>query len=450
MGIEGKQPDRVIDGRFEPADARRYRHVPFDVPAGVEQLHIRCSYGHRVSSDPAMAVGNTLDLGLFDERGTESGGPGFRGWSGSEHLSITIGRDWATPPYRAGAIGAGTWTLLLGPYKVAPRGLDYRVEIWFDAGVAPAPPDERPVLPVVASRRVAAAEAGWVRGDLHCHSTNSDGDASPLEVLHRAREVGLDFLALTDHNAASFPAIPAAGGSLPLLIPGIEVTTYLGHWNVWGVREWFDFRGLSNDAVAAEMARAKAAGGFVSINHPRPLGPDWEFDPIDINDGIEVWNGPWERLNAVSVLFWEDRLDAGHRPVAVGGSDMHELKSAGDGMLPPPKLGEPTTWVYTGGELSVGAVLDGLRAGRCFISATPNGPQVYSSVEEGIVRVRVVGGNGATLNAVANEEPLESRSIDTDDATFTFELPAGRRYIRFEVSDGGYQMLAFGNPLWLD
>jgi hypothetical protein len=306
------------------------------------------------------------------------------------------------------------------------------------------------VLPIEVPPYVEAAEPGWIRGDLHCHSTFSDGDSSPLELLKRAAEIGLDFLAITDHNAASFPSIAEAGKTLPLLILGIEVTTYLGHWNVWGVREWFDFRELTDEAVAREMTRAKEAGGFVSINHPRPLGPDWEFGPIDVNDAIEVWNGPWERLNAVSVLFWEDRLKAGFRPVAIGGSDTHELRSGGEGVLRPPVLGEPTTWVYTGGDVSVEAVLAGLRAGACFVTASPNGPQLYSRLESDHAHVRVVGASGSTLNVISDEEQIDSRSIGSADALFEVPIPAGRRYLRFEVTDGGYQMLAFGNPLWLD
>ena len=168
----------LLEGAFTPDHERRYAHVPFDVPAGLRQLHVRCSYNDRIDSDPTIAGGNTLDIGLFDERGIADGSPGFRGWSGSNKLELTVDQDWATPPYREGKIGAGRWHVLLGPYKVGPRGCDWRVEVWFDPGVRSAwrsvgvarlvDPDPRP-----------RGREGWLRGDLHCHTVYSDGDSWP-------------------------------------------------------------------------------------------------------------------------------------------------------------------------------------------------------------------------------------------------------------------------------
>ena len=130
-------PDMTLTGRFEPAEGLTYRHLPFTVPDGVHQMHLRVGYNARIGSSPVLRGGNTLDIGLFDARGAESGSPGFRGWSGSEKTEITIGDDWATPPYRAGVLQPGTWRLLLGAYKVAPEGLDYQADIWFDPGIEP-------------------------------------------------------------------------------------------------------------------------------------------------------------------------------------------------------------------------------------------------------------------------------------------------------------------------
>lgn len=39
--------------------------------------------------------------------------------------------------------------------------------------------------------------------DLHTHSTASDGFLSPSELLHAAEKIGLEALALTDHDAVS-------------------------------------------------------------------------------------------------------------------------------------------------------------------------------------------------------------------------------------------------------
>ena len=44
-------------------------------------------------------------------------------------------------------------------------------------------------------------ELGEIRGDLHCHTTASDGRASIEEMALAARERGYEYLALTDHSA---------------------------------------------------------------------------------------------------------------------------------------------------------------------------------------------------------------------------------------------------------
>ena len=445
-----RDPNLTLSGRFEQGQERRYVHLPFTVPRGVHQIHLRYDYTDRISSDPLVGGGNTLDVGLFDEQGIAAGSPGFRGWSGSERLAFTIDEAWATPPYRSGPIGAGVWHVLLGPYKIGPRGLDYRVDVWFDAGLPREVPDVIRHTPAARADVPPAAEPGWVRGDLHCHSLYSDGDSWPSELLVAAAELGLDFLAITDHNSAIFPTFDDANTGLPFLLPGIEVTTYGGHWNVWGLREWFDFRDPTSAGVAAEMRRAVTAGGFVSINHPRPWGPDWEYEGTDINHAVEVWNGPWDRLNPVCVAFWEDQLARGRRVVGVGGSDTHELRGDGEGLLPPPKLAEPTTWIHVGDRLDTASLLAGLRAGRCFITASPSGPQLYTTRIGDRVHVRAVGAAGATLNLIAGATTLGEHVIPDDDWTTTFDFPPETPYVRVQIAGAQGQMLVFANPIWAD
>ncbi len=53
------------------------------------------------------------------------------------------------------------------------------------------------------------------KGNLHTHSTASDGEHSPAEVCRRYRDAGYDFLALTDHFLARYGYPPARGRTLP-------------------------------------------------------------------------------------------------------------------------------------------------------------------------------------------------------------------------------------------
>lgn len=442
-------PDIILTGRFEPADELTYRHLPFSVPEGIRQLHLRVGYNARIGSSPALRGGNTLDIGLFDQRGSESGSPGFRGWSGSEKTEITIDRDWATPPYRAGAPESGEWRLLLGAYKVAPDGLDYVAELWFDPGVEPEPVETSSDPVVMPEPRVAALEPGWVRGDLHCHSVHSDGDSTPDALLEMARSLGFDFLGITDHNAPPSAEQRVAHG--PLLIPGTEVTTYRGHWNVWGGNRWYDFREPTREAMAREMAIARKTAKLVSVNHPRPLGPNWEYGTDLPFQAVEVWNGPWLLFNAISLAVWEDLLQAGRRVAAIGGSDTHRLKGTDSRFPPKAKLGEPTVWVKPDGPATVDSILEGLRLGRSFLSASPNGPQlILEAGAPGALRVRAGGAQGDTLMVLAGRDLLESHVIDRDDWSISVRFPPAAPYVRAQIVDHALDMKALSNPIWRD
>ena len=39
-----------------------------------------------------------------------------------------------------------------------------------------------------------------LNADLHCHSTVSDGLLAPAELMRRAKDNGVELLALTDHD----------------------------------------------------------------------------------------------------------------------------------------------------------------------------------------------------------------------------------------------------------
>jgi predicted metal-dependent phosphoesterase TrpH len=65
-----------------------------------------------------------------------------------------------------------------------------------------------------------------VRADLHTHSSRSDGVLSPRELVHAAREAGLDLIALTDHDSlAGLEEALRAGRELGVqVVPGVELS----------------------------------------------------------------------------------------------------------------------------------------------------------------------------------------------------------------------------------
>jgi hypothetical protein len=267
-------------------------------------------------------------------------------------------------------------------------------------------------------------------------------------MLHAATEAGLDFLGVTDHNNIRHQLEYGPGGSgAPVVLPGVEVTTYGGHWNAWGTDRWWEFRTPEASAAERAMAEAAAAGALVSVNHPKPFGPPWEYPTARSFHAVEVWNGPWA-LNAVAVDFWEARLRSGAHLAAVGGSDTHLLRARDPDPRHAPRLGTPTTWVDAGPRLDPHTILDALRAARTFVSASPAGPQLYlESGGEG-VRVSVRGGRGAVALITDVGRIASAEVDDADEWSESYAVPRDANYVRAQVVNDRGEMQALTSPLW--
>ncbi len=65
-----------------------------------------------------------------------------------------------------------------------------------------------------------------VKGDLHCHTRLSDGSEGIEEVIAMAKRVGMDFLAITDHDTvASFSRSKILGQRYGVqVVPGVELS----------------------------------------------------------------------------------------------------------------------------------------------------------------------------------------------------------------------------------
>ena len=457
-----RSPDISLAGTFHEEQQASMEHVPFQVPEDVNQLLIDIVYNDRIGSSPLVHGGNTLDIGLFDEQGIESGGPGFRGWSGSEKTRIVIGGDGSTPPYRAGRPLAGTWHLLLGPYKIGPNGLNWEARIWLDPGIALPEPAPTPNLAGLYRPRIPdPAETGWYRGDLHMHTIYSDGSGTPAEVAVAAVETGLDFFGITDHNRAQSPvSLVPHGSGWPVLVPGVEVTTYAGHFNVWGTDRWYDFREPTVEGLQRAVDAALADGGTVSLNHQRPFGPEWEYPEVTGFHTIEAWNSWWAVFNAHSLAYWQRQLDREAGLPMIGGSDMHEHRSHGapERPLEPGRIGFPTTWVQVDSELTPEAILAAVRAGRSFVSESPSGPQLYDHSDGDEVRLHIAHAAGQALLLVGRDGVTRSEAIAGTDMEFCLPKrvirqalgePEGSAWVRPEIHAAGGAVTALGQAIRL-
>lgn len=122
-----------------------------------------------------------------------------------------------------------------------------------------------------------AAPGRFFKGNVHTHSTRSDGARGPAEVCATYREAGYDFLALTDHFQAKFgfPIVDTrpwrTEGFTTIL--GAEVhapATALGEtWHILAVGLPLDFAHTFEAESGPQLAqRCLDAGAFVALPHP--------------------------------------------------------------------------------------------------------------------------------------------------------------------------------------
>ena len=140
----------------------------------------------------------------------------------------------------------------------------------------------------------------FYKGNLHTHSTNSDGVLEAGEVCRRYRERGYDFICLSDHflPVYDFPVTDTSAYRTEgfTTIIGAEVhvpsTSFGEKWHLLANGLPLDFEPPRPGESAAALAeRCAASGAFVTIVHPEwyGLGEDDALS-IEAAHAMEVYN----------------------------------------------------------------------------------------------------------------------------------------------------------------
>jgi predicted metal-dependent phosphoesterase TrpH len=462
--------NQAISGHLDPGTPD-FVYVPVVVPPGVAQLDV--SYSYDRPTVPAGVPGNAMDIGVFDERGIRVGErTGFRGWSGGARTSFSVSNPAATPGYLPGPVRPGTWHVALGPYTIAPQGLDWTIQVTLTYG--PPGPEFTPDYPPV---QAAGRGRAWYRGDCHLHTIYSDGKRTPEEVAAGARAAGLDFINTSEHNTSSSHAVWGQYASPDLLvITGEEATTRNGHYVIVGLPAgtWIDWRYRARDGELPEFLRALHRDGAIAVAaHPFAtcLACSWKFGYAGM-DAVEVWNGPWTPDDEVAVQMWNGMLVESARTgqwlPAMGDSDAHS---------DPQVIGLPHN-VVLADDLNTAAVLDGLKAGRTWIaeSSAVNLTFTAGASDGGATagigeRLRVAASDLVTVTLEVSGVPNGTAALITDEGqaltqaldasgagTVTWQTtPAVSAYVRAEVrhpvtspeSQLPAAMAALTNPIFL-
>jgi hypothetical protein len=456
----GKEDRRWVyhfEGTLSAADAKKHLFHCFEVLSRSTSLDIRFHY------TPGVVDGilNMLCLTLCDPIG-------FRG-AGHRHgdlHEVHVSPSEATAGYQAGGLTPGLWTIGIDTHMIMPGEPCQYV---LDVSLCVAENRVAEAREPTATSGTAFATSrgmGWYRGDLHTHSTHSDAQWAVAGLVEAAQQLGLDFVALTDHNTVSGLAEMDRASSAHLLtIGGMELTTYWGHALCLGTRQWIDWRVHPDTCGMAEIARKTYESDQVFViahpcaeGDPVCTGCDWAYPDVFPGPSqlAEIWSGSWlgDTHNERALALWYEWLNQGHRVVATAGTDAHNIRDLTDRRAFNVVYAEALTEV---------AILNALRNGHLYISA---GPQLILTGQDGQGRQAMTGDvlsgeeaqmmldwtdcpPGASLCLVVDSETVTKwPACESGRHTWTLDTNQARWCV-VELRSSEGQMLAFTNPIFL-
>lgn len=312
----------------------------------------------------------------------------------------------------------------------------------------------------------------WYKGNLHSHTTNSDGRLTPAEAVKLYKSYGYHFLCLSEHDV--FTDLRAQFDSREfILLPGVEASATLLDASGTGAKKTHHIHG-----ILGTQAMQKAAGPHV-FRHGERLAPpvytgEWNglevaqrlSDSLREKGCFTTYNHPaWSRVETDEVVglrniwaveiynygtvvecgegydsvFWEAMLRKGTHVCGFASDDNHNPGRFFD------SLGGYV--MVRSEELSHEAIVKHLLAGDYYFSA---GPRIFQwGIEEN--RVFVECSDVARINFIAGGAVGRSETVlrHVDPLRGAYhELRGDETYVRVECVDDRGQT-AWTNPLWL-
>ncbi|WP_172298463.1 PHP domain-containing protein [Pseudoruegeria sp. HB172150] len=299
------------------------------------------------------------------------------------------------------------------------------------------------------------APGRFFRGNLHTHSTLSDGALEPAEVCRRYRDEGYDFMSLTDHflGRYGFPIAETTGFRTPgyTTILGAELHSGAQEngdlWHILAVGLPADFEPPKTQEFFATddqetgpqlAARAAAAGAYVAVAHPQWSG-------LTLNDALSL-----EAAHAVETYnhgcaMGADRPDGFHTLdlMLTEGRELNLIATDDAHFTEPDHFGG---WVMVKAEENdPDALLAALKAGTFYSSQGPDLRNIVIEddkivVESSAIVSMIVQGRGCLAKATHGLSMTRSE-MDLDKFSAS-------PWIRVSVIDAAGRR-AWSNPIWL-
>jgi len=293
-----------------------------------------------------------------------------------------------------------------------------------------------------------SSQGHWFKGMLHTHTTESDGWLSPERVLKAYKNMGFDFVCLTDHWKVTPKPEKAPEGVL--YIPGVELdggATEAGNFHLVGidVRDSAAFKPIkpNKEYSARELLELlRAENGLVALAHPSWNGVTCA-DAADIADDLfamEVWNSGCdvEIGRGLADVQWDDLLSRNHKIKGIAVDDAHRYYiDSGRG------------WVMVKAEtLSRQAIRAALEKGEYYSSTGPIIHDVLLDDSAITIKCSPVRKIDLVSSPTKGQSTLAPRGSNLTEHTFLLSNGIGR-YARLRIMDSA-GCLAWTNPVFFN
>ena len=299
-----------------------------------------------------------------------------------------------------------------------------------------------------------SAPGRFWRGNLHTHSTRSDGVLDPAEVCRRYKAEGYDFIALTDHFVGPFdyPIVdttPYRDDAFTTILGAELHSGAMENGELWhilavGLPPDFapshspEFRPVDGQETGPEIAqRARDAGAFVAVAHPEWSGLSLsDARSLEAAHAVEIYNHGCQVAADRAEGFWHlaRLLEEGRHLTLCATDDAHfnEPDHFGGWTMVKAEENAPT------------ALLEALKAGHMYATT---GPLIHDvewsdsevTVESSAIVTLIVQGRGTASAAVHGQSMTR--------ATMALDRFAKSEWLRLTVIDAAGRR-AWTNPVW--
>ncbi|MGB8450755.1 MAG: hypothetical protein WCD89_00345 [Anaerocolumna sp.] len=304
------------------------------------------------------------------------------------------------------------------------------------------------------------------KGNLHLHTTWSDGSLEAREVVERFKEIGYHFLCFSDHDVYTrtqefdselFITIPGMerGGLNPTFDtndnPGFHFTV-LDNPNIdvkecYAHLQQFEYpQKWEGDHSVTECIKCmEEHGNLVILNHP-----EWHMTPFEVMKkynffAVEIYNHAteWSLSTSYGTAYWDYALQNGKRLFAIAADDSHSYHKGGE------ILDYGGGWIVADSDqLTHTALMNNIEAGNYYSST---GPEIYDfRVEDGKVKIQC----SEVQYIMFKAWPVRGDFLVDNEGTkpftgATLEIDPLMTYIRVECIDR-HGKAAWTNPIFIE